>query len=758
MAQITKALDLADRPHKDTDSRSAALPWARTDFLALATIAVTALGLVWRLWTPGIQNRVDMLIGIYRIFELVTAWRDGIWYARLGPDLNFSYGAPLFQFYPPLASYVGLLFYGFGIGYIGAAKATFAAALLLAGAGMYLFARSLVPDRSAAWLSAMMYLAAPYLLLDVYERGAAAEALALGLLPWLFWALRRLLKRHDPVSFFLAGALVAAVMLAHNITMLFVLPAALGYIVLLTFFEQRRAELLWVFGATCFGLALSSFYWAPAVVEIQATHAEEFMLGAGKTVAGGLLGWRELFQKSFVSVYQGPLRFRFALRPLIFAALALVALPLFKRRLRFELGVLALMWLAVMYLQTESALWFWQNIPLVRFIQFTWRLYGLASLAIALLIGGALTVLPLRAGYRWGVAGVLVGVALWSSAAQLSPAHLPGWYEIDEAEIGRPDLFARGQDGFPLFSDYQPLAMNTSSLMMTMPLPPESRRFPPVVPAPKLQVAAENFTHIQLQVDAPAPFTLRAQRIFFPGWQVYADGRPVATTATGKLGLVTAAMPAGSYTASIQFDQTPVRWLSDLISLLCLAALVAAVAAGRHWRRRWHRGIVAAVLVIAASLYLQGPGKIMRTPVVASANFQDVLHLLGYSSAKTSWRAGEDLQLRLYWYVQQAPLADYKVFVHVSELDDTGKVTQMDTMPMFNFSPTTRWEAGELKIDQLVVPLPPAIKPGRYRVVIGLYPVDQVQNLSVLSGDHVLPGDRVGLMEVVITAAEPGSD
>ena len=205
-----------------------ALPWTRLDLVSLLLIVATALGLVWRLWTPGVQSKVDMLIGVYRIFELATAWREGIWYARLGPDLNFTYGAPLFQFYPPLVSYLGLLFYGLGFGLIHAAKATFVTSLVLAGGGMYLFARSVFADRPAAWLSGMMYMTMPYLLLDIYERGAAAEVLALALLPWLFWALRRLLYQGDRLAFFASTVLIAGVMLAHNITMLFVLPAALG--------------------------------------------------------------------------------------------------------------------------------------------------------------------------------------------------------------------------------------------------------------------------------------------------------------------------------------------------------------------------------------------------------------------------------------------------------------------------------------------------------------------------------------------------
>jgi hypothetical protein len=596
----------------------------------------------------------------------------------------------------------------------------------------------------------MMYVAMPYLLLDIYERGAAAETLALALLPWLFWALRRLLYQGDRIAFFSSAALIASVMLAHNITMLFVLPAALGYILLLVIVERRWAALGPVAAATVLGLGLCAFYWAPAILETKFTRAEEFMLGAGQTVTKSLRDWRDLLQSNWIADYQGDRRFRFAVSTLVFGLLGLSALPFLPRRQRNELGIVALFWLVVMFLQSDFLRWFWEIVPLVDFIQFTWRLFGLASLVIALLVGGVVMALHIADRYRWLVAVALVGLALWPSLQRLDPTHFKMWYQIEESNINLVDLFERGRDGFPLFSDYQPIYMNTSGLMMTLPQPRESQRLPPIKIPPALELISENFVHIQLSVNAPEPFTLRAGRIYFPGWQVYVDGRPVPTGASGKLGLVTAELPAGSYTASIQFDQTPVRRISDLVSLTALIIVVGGIVAGGKGRRRWLLAGVAGALIIAGVVYLQGPAKRMRTPVAAPVNFQDVVHLVGYQIDKPTWRPGELLQLRLYWFAQQAPLEDYIVFLHVSELDDSGKVAQMDTHPMFNFSSTTRWDSGELKTDLLRLPLDAGIKPGRYRLVIGLYPVDTVQNLAIRDGVNVLPGDRVALTEIEI--------
>ena len=228
------------------------------------------------------------------------------------------------------------------------------------------------------------------------------------------------------------------------------------------------------------------------------------------------------------------------------------------------------------------------------------------------------------------------------------------------------------------------------------------------------------------------------------------NGEAVPTEPSGKFGLVSAQLPAGQYEVTIQFDQTPLRRVSDLVSILALAVLGAGLVAGWRPRLAWLAGPGLAILLVALVFYAQGPGKRLRTPTAAAANFDNRVHLLGYQLDKTTWRPGEELVVRLYYYVEQAPLVNYKLFLHVAELDDSGKLTQIDAEPMFNFSPTTRWDAGEFVFDQVRLPLAADLKPGRYRLVIGLYAPETVQNLPVLGGGAALPGDRAALGEVEI--------
>ncbi len=711
---------------------------------------LSAVATAFNLWQSGIPNRGDMMIGIHRLSELADGWRFGIYYPRLGPNLNFNYGAPLFEFYPPLVSYVALGFHAGGLSLIHAMKATFTLAIALAGAGAYLFARALTGVRAAAWLSAVTYLSAPYLMTNVYERGAGAELIALALLPWLFWALYGLLHSDARWRLWLAAGLVAGILLAHNSTALFFLPAAYIFVTILALWRGRGRAFAAILLSGFLGLGLGAFYWLPALTEVRFTRTEEYMLGDIKNVSDNLLSWRELLQPTWVFVYTGEARFRFARVLAMVGFVGMLASLFHHPRLRRGLFLLALGWLLIMGLQLELARPFWDSAPLIRFIQFSWRLYGLASLCTAILVGALVAWPSWPVAARWGTAVALGVLFLSVSAANLQPDRLTLWYDIDDASLTKRDLFERGRQGYALFSDYTPIYLGTTSGGLTMPRVPGATLAPPLAVAPGIQVLEENPVLIRLAVEAPAPFLLHISRIYFPGWQTYVDGRPVTTAASGPFGLVTAELPAGRYTATVRFDQTPTRRLADGVSIASLAIWGAFVLVPHHQKRKWLLRSGVALAVIVAALHLQLRSKPAHQPAPLNANFQDQVRLLGYSLDDTKWRRGEEVVLRLYWFAQQTPPVNYKVLVHVAELDDSGKAVQADSEPTLGYTPMTTWEPGELFTDEHRIQLEPTVNPGRYRLLIGIYHPETIENLMVESAGVILPGDRLVLTEVEI--------
>ena len=734
-------------PGHETMSR-----WGRRDLAAIGLLGLgTILALRWY-WATGPSRATDAAMALYRALLLNRALEQWLLYPRLAMDLNFTYGTPLFQYYPPLVSYLMLPLHWTGLGWVEVAKATATFILLLAGIGMYVYARWLFTDRRAALLSASAYLLAPYLLTTIYDRGALAEALAVALLPWLFWATHHILETENRLWPGLSALFCALVMLSHNLTAFFVMPIMVLFLALLAWRERAWGRIPAVLIALGLGLGLSAFYWLPALLERDYAQIATRMLGGHYSTDNHLSPLKDLIQRELASDHWGFTRFRLSLWQALLAGAAILALAVHRRPLRDMLVLLAAILIGVMYLQLDINLGLWQGVPLIRFIQFPWRLLGIAGFGVALLVGSLLTLPRLSGVAGWLTAIALLILIVYGSTARLSPIFAPDYPVLTNAEITVTGLFERGRSVYEPFSDFLPVSVKVDPWDLPKSRPVTSTPLPAMPYVPTLAVTRDDSTGLHLRVHAEQPFTLRLHRFFFPGWQVYVAGRPVPTVPSGDLGLVTADLPAGDYAVVTRFGETPLRRLSYVISG---AALLLLIVGGILSSRS--RPVViglGAILAIATLLLVihQGTGEQPRSPTVYPVNFEDQIHLLGYHLPTKILSPGDDLAIHLYWLAQRVPAEDYKVFVHLVKTDDTGVVAQSDSFPVLGYSPTSRWEPGEVIVDEQQLHLEKDIPPGTYWLVLGLYRSDPIQNLAVRQSPQSLPGDRVVLTQIEIAA------
>ena len=736
-------------------STLSSLPWRRSDILPLALVIVAALAAAQWLWQPGLPNQIDLLMSVYRITELQDAWRQGIFFPRWGLNLNFGYGALLFNFYPPLVSYIGLALRGLGLGLLVTTKIILTLQLVVGGVGVYVYARRLLGGALPAAVAGVLYALSPYFLTVLYERGAMAEGLALALLPWLFWAAHSLLESGRRRDLLLTAVLVAAMMLAHNITALFVVPGVALYVALLALTARRPRALLPVAGAFALGLGLAAFYWLPAIVEIGATRANEYMLSGGIALRNFVRPLAEIVQRTPVHLYTGETRFAFALWPFVVGIVGTLVL-LVRRPGRAPLLLLAAAWGVMLLLQTTASLAIWEGAPMIRFIQFPWRLYGPASLCVALLGGSLFALGPLRGRLGWGVA-LAAGLAIFVlSTLHLRPSQLTFWYAVDEAGINQADLWQRGRDGFPLFSDYAPQTQRLVSKGIPLSRPVEEHsELPPVAAPDRLVVVEQGAQSWVLEASATQDWTLRLHQLYFPGWHVRVDGAAVPTRADGVLGLVGADIPAGDHRIVANFGDSPVRRAGNLATILALGIALATVLNPRRW---WLRVAVVAggsTAIWLLVIYGSAAAKETTTPVPFRADWANGVSLLGYTLPSAAPCAGESVPLNLDFFTSATPPADKKFFVHVTTPDDSVKIAQFDTMPAEGFNPMTRWEAGELVSQTITMTFDETVPTGDYKLLFGMYDPFTGENVPVHSSPDTLPGDRLRLGNFSIAACAP---
>jgi hypothetical protein len=176
---------------------------------------------------------------------------------------------------------------------------------------------------------------------------------------------------------------------------------------------------------------------------------------------------------------------------------------------------------------------------------------------------------------------------------------------------------------------------------------------------------------------------------------------------------------------------------------------VAVLALARQWRP-----LVAALLsmmALSALLTFHAfSSPTVQNPISLEANLDSQVKLLGYHLDKPSYHPGETITMTLYWLALQEMDKDYKVFVHLTDERVTRLVAQSDRWPVYNFSPTTRWQPGEIVWDRHEIQIPADTAAGAFKVSTGMYLLETMRNLDVLGEGGIPQGVSVTLGTIEI--------
>ncbi|WP_232307450.1 integral membrane-like protein [Sphingobium chungbukense] len=280
-----------------------------------------------------------------------TEMAKGNLYPRWLPDSFEGLGSPAFYFYPPIAFWIAGAFDAGGLSTLAAINMAAFLTLLLSGIAMYhwLSARGTYPLAGA-----ILYMAAPYHLMDFYVRGALAEFTAFIWYPLIALAITRLPERRGVILLALAYAGLVLTHLPMAMLTGFFLIAPLGLHRILA--DRRAFWFLAVSGALAIGLA--AFYLLPALT-MQGHISSQLLWGPWyRPSSWGLLADGPLLQMLPI--------------PVLIAGLALLSLS--ARSIWTVISLLA----ALAALGLIPFLW---DIPPFAQAQFPWRLLGLIEFA-----------------------------------------------------------------------------------------------------------------------------------------------------------------------------------------------------------------------------------------------------------------------------------------------------------------------------------------------------------------------------------------
>lgn len=586
----------------------------------LAALTVLALPALWPYTHPDIARTNDSLPHYFRLVELDHLIRQGVLYPRWAPDMVHGYGYPVFNFFPSLFHYFAELLHLGGLSFLAAFETASAAALVLSAWGAFWLAREWF-DETAGVIAGVAYLYSPYLLYDAHVRGAPPENLALAILPLVLLGVWRV-SRGSTVAIVWTALAFATFLLSHHGVALQASPFVLAIGLLgaatrhgfpRTNTHEKKGSgsirvhprpiahaVLRVVIALALGMALSAFFWLPALTESQFAQVGRGTGNAGMSYQLNFLSPSDMLALPRLPIDPALLNPP-VVRPLphVGLALAILALPAWARADRSRRGLiscLALGLAAAIALISPLARPVWDSISLLRMTLFPWRLLGPTSLLISLLAGLAVSELLARAGSlrfgRWPASGVPI-LAL----SGLMLGGLPWAYPPSEPITASPTLADLARFEIPPYfigtttvGEYLPRWVQRLPDTREMQAEIVSGRDPDradrsSLPAgASVQAIARQPLGVTYSVDSPQDFRFVYHTFYFPGWRVALDGESVPIHVTSPEGLISVDVPHGKHSLRIYWGTTTPRLQGGLISLLALltGAGILWVARGPH--------------------------------------------------------------------------------------------------------------------------------------------------------------------------------
>ncbi|HNS02331.1 MAG TPA: hypothetical protein PKM78_08120 [Anaerolineae bacterium] len=540
---------------------------------------------------------------VFFLVEFDKAIRDGALWPRWGPDHALGYGYPLWLLYAPLAYYVAEGFHLLGLGFTAAVKGAWALGLLFGGWGMFLLLRRWFgrgpAGRAAALVGGLLYVYAPYHLLNITVRAAFAEFSALAWFPWVLLAFDRTVSPGDADRPWRAVALAAlaygGLLLTHPGTILLFTPLLLVW---LLFAWLRRgllegwpwAELgrcaLRVAAGGLLAVGLAAIFLLPMLLEQRYILQEQWVQGSygyrGHFVyLSQLLDpfWGYGFSDDLTGPNDG-LSFQLGI---VGVVLALTAAVVGLRRGRPQRGVTGFFLaatLASLAMMLPLAQPLWDAVGPAALIQFPWRLLGIASLGLAILGGAAV------ASLLWPVADApnttvvhntqAPGATILALTAVLASLAftLPQYTDIEPIDESALSII-RFETTYP---EMIGRTVFTEEPFTDTPLVAQYLAGQPLEKVVTLAGDAEvsdidvRGASVRAQVDAAGPATVLFRTYDFPGWRATIDGQRVPHRTQPPYGLIALDVPAGQHQVAIRHGTTPVRTAGALISALSLAA------------------------------------------------------------------------------------------------------------------------------------------------------------------------------------------
>lgn len=370
---------------------------------------------------------------IGRAYGTLLSIKQNLFFPNIISTFSNNFGYSWNLFYGPLSTYalvlLSLIFKNFIVGY----KVLIFLCLLLSGLCMYKFLLKLVNNNNVALLSAILYIAFPYHLTDMYTRNALGEFISFIFIPLVFLGLYNLFYTEDNHYYISIGAI--GLILTHNISTLITAIFSLIYVIFnLNKLKETRIKKGLLINIV-FIILVTSFFWVPLLETKFYTDYQVYepsaMTTSEKTFESALK-----LKQLFVTQNDGSFVFELGPHIIIILAFSVMTIRLIKNELKENYIIFLFCGLITLWMSTKYFPWKFLPDSLC-IIQFPWRMMMFASFFLSIVCGINIYTIIKKFNYK-DVVVISVIAVTYSTAIFMS--FLPideNISDIDKIELGK---------------------------------------------------------------------------------------------------------------------------------------------------------------------------------------------------------------------------------------------------------------------------------------------------------------------------------
>jgi len=519
-----------------------------------------------------------------RQLEFEKCLKDGQIPCRWNPDLGFGYGYPLFNFYPPLPSFVGQIFRTFSFSFVQSVKFTAITQFVLAALFMYILASSLF-GKFGGFMAAMFYTYVPYHALNIYVRGAMNEAWAAVFFPLIFYFSRKTILKKKAIDIIGLSISFAFLLLSHNPMVITFIPILFVW-VLFWLWQTYKFKIKLMFPsiiklifAGIFSTALAAFFTLPVLLETKFVQVES-MFKNYYSFSAHFVSVRQLFLNNFwgdgPSVWGTADGMSFMVGYTHWVLTVLIVFYFIftwikNKKINHELllpVILISMGFIAIFMTHEKSTFLWLIFKEIQKVQFPWRFLNHSAFLLSLAIG----ILPYVLNKLFSQKNsIIISISILIILFITNISH---FYPITSGPITDNQKFSGENWTRQITSSIYDYLPKTASTAPKSAAKPYIDNINPQKALISLYGEKKGtdwlFFNLFLNQDA----SIIISQLAFPNFEITDKGKKINYQIEPELGRMVVNLKSGDHQIYIKLKNTPIRNVSNYISLFAWLGLI----------------------------------------------------------------------------------------------------------------------------------------------------------------------------------------